>query len=146
MQHFSAVIFDMDGLILDTERLAFKAFQTTSSQFRLGDLSELFKQCIGTNDELGKAILKDGLEGLADYKEFGSAWMREYKRITTEQPVPLKHGVEQLLPYIESIAIPMAVATSTRTKRATEKLGDAGLLDYFKIVIGGDQVEQGKPD
>jgi beta-phosphoglucomutase-like phosphatase (HAD superfamily) len=40
----------------------------------------------------------------------------------------------------------MAVATSTRTKRATEKLGDAGLLDYFKIVIGGDQVEQGKPD
>jgi HAD superfamily hydrolase (TIGR01509 family) len=146
MQNFSAVIFDMDGLILDTERLAFKAFQTTSSQFRLGDLSELFKQCIGTNDELGKAILKDGLAGIADDKAFGLAWMREYKRITTEQPIPLKHGVEQLLPYIESIDIPMAVATSTQTQRATEKLGDAGLLDYFKIVIGGDQVEQGKPD
>jgi beta-phosphoglucomutase-like phosphatase (HAD superfamily) len=58
----------------------------------------------------------------------------------------LKHGVEALLPYIESIDIPMAVATSTQTKRATEKLGDAGLLDYFKIVIGGDQVERGKPD
>lgn len=146
MQNFSAVIFDMDGLILDTERLAFEAFQTTCSRFELGNLSWLFKQCIGTNDELGKATLKDGLEGIADYKAFGLAWMREYKRITVEQPIPLKHGVEELLPYIESIEIPMAVATSTQTKRAKEKLGGAGLLDYFEIVIGGDQVERGKPD
>lgn len=146
MQNFSAVIFDMDGLILDTERLAFEAFQTTSSQFGLADLSELFNQCIGTNDTLGKAILKDGLKGIADDKEFGLAWMREYKRITTEQPVPLKRGVEELLTYIESIEIPMAVATSTQTKRAKKNLGDTGLLDYFDIVIGGDQVERGKPD
>jgi HAD superfamily hydrolase (TIGR01509 family) len=146
MLNFSAVIFDMDGLILDTERLALEAFQTTCMRFELGDLSSLFIQCIGTNDALGEAILKDGLEGLADYKAFGSAWIREYKRITSEKPVPLKHGVEELLPYIESIEIPMAVATSTQTKRAKGKLGDAGLLDYFEIVIGGDQVERGKPD
>ena len=145
MKNFSAVIFDMDGLILDTERLAFEAFQTTSSRFGLDDLSELFKQCIGTNDELGKSILKDGLDGVADYKEFGLAWMREYKRITLERPIPLKHGVEELLPYIESIEVPMAVATSTQALRAKEKLEDAGLLDYFKFIIGGDQVERGKP-
>jgi HAD superfamily hydrolase (TIGR01509 family) len=146
MRNFSAVIFDMDGLLLDTERLAFDAFQTICSRFGLGDLSELFKQCIGTNDELGKAILKNGLEGIADFKEFGLAWMREYKRVTTEQPIPLKHGVEKLLSHIESIEVPMAVATSTQTKRAKEKLGVTGLLDYFEIVIGGDQVERGKPD
>ena len=146
MPKFSAVIFDMDGLLLDTERLAFEAFQVICSQFDVGDRTDLFMQCVGTNDKLASAILRDGLEGIVDFKTFGLAWLREYNRITSEQPIPLKPGVEALLTHIQSMQIPMAVATSTDSARATAKLGATGLLDYFKIVIGGDQVERGKPD
>ena len=62
MQNFDAVIFDMDGLLLDTERLAFEAFSSTCLLFNTGDLSHLFRKCIGTNRETGTSILKDGMK------------------------------------------------------------------------------------
>ena len=58
MKNFDAIILDMDGLLLDTERPAFEAFRSTCSKFGLGDRSSLFRQCIGTYPETGRAILK----------------------------------------------------------------------------------------
>lgn len=146
MRNFKAAIFDMDGLLLDSEKLALDAFQATCSRFCLGDLTDVFKQCIGTNPELGNFILKKGLQGIMDYKEFGLEWDNTYTRLTLGKPVPLKKGAESLLEHIKSINIPMAVATSTRTDRAKVKLSDSGILHFFDIVIGGDQVSNSKPD
>lgn len=146
MQNFKAVIFDMDGLLLDSEKLALDAFQATCLRFSLGDLTDVFKQCIGTNPELGSLILQQGLQGIMDYKEFGLEWDNTYARLTEEKPVPLKKGAQCLLEHIESINIPMAVATSTSTDRAKVKLSDSGILHYFDIVVGGDQVSKSKPD
>ena len=64
MRNFAAAIFDMDGLLLDSERLALETFQTTCLKFNTGDLSELFKQCLGTNSKMGESILKNGLQGI----------------------------------------------------------------------------------
>lgn len=146
MRKFKAVIFDMDGLLLDSEKLALDAFQTTCLSFELGDLTELFKRCIGTNSERGQSILKDGLKGIADYEKFSLVWNTKYKRITDESPIPLKSGVKQLLDYIESIGIPIAVATSTKTDSAKSKLKSSGIIEYFDVIIGGDQVAQSKPE
>lgn len=146
MRNFKAAIFDMDGLLLDSEKLALDAFQTTCSRFCLGDLTEIFKQCVGTNPELSNLILKKGLQGIMDYKEFGLEWDNTYTRLTLEKPIPLKKGAESLLAHIESINIPMAVATSTRTDRAKVKLSDSGILHFFDKIIGGDQVSNSKPD
>ena len=146
MQNFNAIIFDMDGLLLDSERLALEAFETTCSKFCLGDLTDIFKQCIGTNPDLGRSILKSGLNGIMDHKEFNVEWDNRYIKLIQEKPVPLKDGTESLLEYIKSIGIPMALATSTRTDRAKVKLSDSGILHYFETIIGGDQVSNSKPD
>jgi len=146
MQNFNAIIFDMDGLLLDSERLALEAFETTCSKFCLGDLTDIFKQCIGTNPDLGRSILKSGLNGIMDHKEFNVEWDNRYIKLIQEKPVPLKDGTESLLEYIKSIGIPMAVATSTRTDRAKVKLSDSGILHFFETIIGGDQVSNSKPD
>ncbi len=146
MRDFAAAIFDMDGLLLDSERLALKTFQTTCSHFELGDLTDLFTQCIGTNSKLGESILKTGLNGVVDYRDFSSTWDKHYKSVTEKTPIPLKDGVKELLQYIQSLEVPMAVATSTATGHAETKLRFSGILDYFDFIIGGDQVTQSKPD
>ena len=146
MKNFDAVIFDMDGLLLDTERLAFDAFRSACSIFNLGDLSNVYIKCIGTNSEMGKSILKDGLNGIANYEDFSLAWGHEYKKLTVGRPIPLKKGVEELLSHIKNIGKPLAVATSTNHKSAKSDLKYSGILHFFDIIVGGDQVKRSKPD
>ena len=146
MRHFEAAIFDMDGLLLDSEKLALNAFLATCKKFSLGDLSDLFKQIVGTNPELGRSILQEGLQGLADHHEFHSIWDSAYLKLSQDKPIPLKKGVKELLNHIESQNMPMAVATSSITERARGKLHDSGILKFFDLVVGGDQVSHSKPD
>ena len=145
MQHFDAVIFDLDGLLLDSETLALAAFEKTCARFELGDLSHVFKSLIGTNSALGRALLQEGLNGIIDYEVFSADWQENYRAVTEDVPVPLMPGVQEFLAHTTALNIPMAVATSSQTAHAQNKLGHAGILDYFRHIIGGDQVEQSKP-
>lgn len=145
MKHFSACIFDMDGLLIDSERLALETFRSTCDQFGTGDLTSLFNRLLGTNLQLEKKILKEELEGVIDHIAFGNAWSEKYIRATSEKPVPLRKGVLDVLEYLQSNNIPRAVATSTATERATEKLQKSGIWDYFNLIVGGEQVAESKP-
>jgi len=145
MKPIQAVIFDMDGLLLDTERIALDVFLETCDDFGIGDLTPLFMQCIGTNQALGEQILKKGLWGKADYLDFSRQWEAKYHDRTTKEPVPLKEGVWSLLDGLTLLNIPRAVATSTRTGQAMEKLEKVGILKRFDAIIGGDQVLNSKP-
>ena len=100
MHNFDAVIFDLDGLLLDTERLAFKAFHSACSTLNLGDLSNLYMKCIGTNSEMGKSILRDVLKGISDFEDFSLMWRSEYIKLTDGCPIPFKKGVEELLNHM----------------------------------------------
>lgn len=145
MKRFAAVIFDMDGLLLDTERIALAAFTQTCGLFGLGDETALFMRCVGTNQVLGEQVLQQGLAGKADALAFGREWDARYLEATQHKPIPLKSGAVEFLDHVHSIHLPVAVATSTATLRATQKLRDAGILARFRAVVGGDQVEHSKP-
>ncbi len=146
MNRFEAIIFDMDGLLLDSERISMVAFNETLEYFGLGNEPELFLKTIGTNAQSCRMILKKGLENKVDSDKFGKAWFEKYIEKTTSAPVPLKNGAKELLIYIRNMGIPVAVATSTGTNLAKKKLENAGISKYFNVVIGGDQVQKGKPD
>lgn len=146
MKEFDAVIFDMDGLLIDSEKIAFEAFSEICERFALGDRSELFYQCIGTNKAAGEQVIKIGLEGELNYIEFIAAWDELYIARTTNTKIPLKAGAQELLEHIASMEMPIGVATSSSTKRATQKLQDGGIFQYFKTIIGGEQVAKSKPN
>jgi HAD superfamily hydrolase (TIGR01509 family) len=145
MRQFHAVIFDMDGLLLDTERIALSAFVETCEHFGIGEQTALFMRCIGTNRASGQRVLKQGLEGKVDHSHFGHIWETNYIDRTSNTPIALKDGATELLEQLASLSTPLAVATSTDSVRATQKLRDAGILDRFSVVVGGDQVANSKP-
>lgn len=141
-----AAIFDMDGLLLDTERVGLSVFQEVCAQFELGDLTELFMRLVGTNSALGGEIMRQSLQGIMDHRVFGSAWSERYADAINGNPIPVKEGAEELLLYLSENHVPCAVATSTHSELATNKLCRAGLMQHFQFIVGGEQVRNGKPD
>jgi HAD superfamily hydrolase (TIGR01509 family) len=146
MRNFRAVIFDMDGLLLDTERLALLTFNETCTEFGIGERTEVFIKLIGLNQALGDEVLRNELNGVVDTKDFGVVWEGKYEALTTREPVPLKAGVPELLSHLKRTEVPAAVATSTESYIAKDKLRNAGIFGYFDFIVGGDQVHKGKPD
>jgi len=145
MKVFDAVVFDMDGLLLDSERIARSTFLDSCQTFGLDDETELFLSLVGRNSTEGKALLKNGLVGKVSFEDFDRCWDQKYTQKINKYPIPLKEGVVELLDYIKAARVPMAVATSTQSQRAKEHLRKSGILTYFEMIIGGEMVSNGKP-
>lgn len=146
MKNFEAAIFDMDGLLLDSERIALNTIIETFQEFNLEPDIDLFKRCIGTNSKLGEQIFEEGLRGKVDHKLFRKSWDEKYYAITMNESIPLKKGVIELLAFLQEAEIPKAIATSTKAEHARIKLKNAGLAGAFDFLVGGDQVEKSKPN
>lgn len=139
-----AVVFDMDGLLLDTERVYFECFSTTLSVLGLPQDDDLFQRLVGTNRVLGHQLLTEGLSGRVTLEKFNSVWDNEIAE-RLAGCIPVKPGARALAEHLQERNIPYIVATSTQTKKAHLHLDQAGLGRLFQDVVGGDQVAASKP-
>jgi len=142
---YQAVVFDMDGLLLDTESIAYRAFMQANDELGYQVPDSLYLKIIGTNAAGTEQIIRQGMGSEYPYTEVRERWLEKYQRQAIEQPVPIKPGVLELLDHLEAAAIPKAVATSSYYRSAERKLGNAGLLERFAFVVAGDQVKHSKP-
>lgn len=139
-----AIVFDMDGLLLDTERIALATFQQACGQRGLVVGREIYDRCIGTSIQGTREILVEAV-GHEAYQGLSSEWARLYEARVLTQAVDVKEGAIELLELIESLGLPVALATSTATDLARTKMRLAGLIDFFDAIIGGDAVKHPKP-
>lgn len=140
----TAVIFDMDGLLLDTERVCFEGFTQTRRHFELPDSPEVFLSCVGLRADASNQIVQDSLGNHIDLDAFNVEWSKHITK-QLKHEVPVKQGALQLIQILAAKGYPLGVATSTRTQQAREHLKSTGILPHLTCVIGGDLVENGKP-
>lgn len=140
-----AAIFDMDGLLFDTETLCGEAWRAVSSRggYRVAD--GLFFSCIGRNHRDIRSIVLDACGSDFPYERFTGetrAWMME--RMAESGP-PEKPGIRPLFDFLKARQVPIALATSTGEKSARWMIERAGLMPYFDAFAFGSEVERGKP-
>ena len=136
----------MDGTLLDTERVAQEAFFSACAEFSLTPRMDLLLRCVGAAEPIARLIIQEGYGPQLDCAAFFAAWSRHFVELGRQTPAPLKEGALTLLDTVAQLGLPMAIATSSQTLHAVEKLRRAGLLERFRTVIGADQVQKPKPD
>lgn len=135
----------MDGLLLDSERLARLAFEDACAELDIHIEPAVYERCIGSSWEATRTLLTEVLGSEDVYTELDRVWDRSYRMRIDAGQLGLKPGARALLRALETAGIPRAVATSTRRPMATAKLTRTGILPFFACLICGGETARGKP-
>ena len=141
-----AILFDMDGVLTDTEKYYNKAIVQTMHKmgYRLFTKEDaLFQRSLNHRD--CEIMYKNKLGENFDYETFHAGYNKLVKAWLAEDGIPVKPGIKELMNYLEENRIKAAVVTATGYDNAIARLKAAKLYDYFKIVISAHNVPNGKP-
>lgn len=142
---FSALILDMDGLMIDTEATEFRSWQRAAEEFGWSFSPEQHAQLLGrTNPDCWAIMTGWWEERPASRGTLTEIWERaaSYSRA---EPVTAKKGLFDLLDWAEREQLPVAVASSTAHATVVARLREAGADQFVEAIVGGDEVEHGKP-
>ncbi len=145
LMDFKAVVFDMDGIIFDSERLVIDCWKVVAEKYTIPDIEEACNECLGVNGVETKEKFLDRYGRDFPYDAYKAEMSKIYHDNYDGGRLPMKIGVVELLEYLKETGVKVALASSTRSQVVTQQLRDAGILDYFQVVIGGDMVTRSKP-
>ena len=138
-----AVIFDMDGTLLDSEAVYVVALQEAARTLGLELPLAVCHTTVGVTGPVRTVMLQEYFGGF-DVDAFRGHFTTSVQRQMSER-VPVKAGVVELLDFLATKGLPLAVATSAARATAERNLGRAGLLDRFTAVATRDDVARTKP-
>ena len=140
-----AVIFDMDGVIFDSERLILDCWIKVAKKHGIEDIEEVCRRCIGINRQATRETFYACYGADFDYDRYRNETTKLFFKSLENSILPIKTGVRELLTFLFDKNIPAAIASSTKTDIVEKELRDAGIRGYFKEIVGGDMVQKSKP-
>ena len=143
---WNAVIFDVDGTLLDTDKIYMEAWRLAGAAAGYEVTQDVLLRTRAIPESVGRQIFRDALGDGFDYAAVRQERIRISEELIAQCGDLLKPGCRELLDWLKARQIPMAVASSTPIAITTAHLEHAGLLEYFGAVVGGDMVTRGKPN
>ncbi|MET0290012.1 MAG: HAD family phosphatase [Pseudoxanthomonas sp.] len=138
-----AVIFDMDGLMIDSERVSIACWSQAAQELGLPFPDGFWLRMVGLGDRDCELLLLQAVT--AEQVAALFARCHDLYEARTLQGLPLRPGILEILQLLHDHGVARAVATSTRQPRASRKLAAAGLLPFFEVVVTSSDVSHPKP-
>lgn len=140
-----AVIFDMDGTLIDSERVFLDVATEYSKSIGLSNDEEIWHSLIGFDAKTSSKMLVDHFGDDYDVEYHANEMQKLRHEFYDNNPVPVKKGIYEIFDYLIKNDYKIAVASSTRHQRVVELLTAINIYDKCDFVIGGDRVDHCKP-
>lgn len=140
------VLFDMDGIVLDTEKLYTRFWQEAAQSLGYPMTYEMGLGMRSLSREAGERQLKEYLGQNVDYQEVRNKRIEMMNAFIEVHGVEIKPGIHELLAFLKEKEIKTAIATSSPLDRTKKYLSQVGLVDDFDELVSGHMVEHGKPE
>ena len=142
--HPTTVVFDLDGLIFNTEEIFLEATNQLLAPLGKKQTPEVVAQIMGQPSDVSTQILKD-YHSLTDSVSEIRAKLDRYFDLVLDSILAFMPGFEELLQRLMQEDVPRAICTSSSADYATNLIDRFGYLNEFALIFGGDQIENGKP-
>lgn len=142
---YKAVVFDMDGVIFDSERAVMQCWKEVASRHNIPDIEKAILACTGTTMVRTREIMLNLYGADFPYDEYARESSAIFHSRYDGGRLPMKQGVKELLTFLKERGKKIALASSTRQQVVTDELRDAGIIEYFDRIICGDMVSCSKP-
>lgn len=143
---FEAVIFDMDGVIFDSERCVVECWKEIADKYGIPDIEKACIECTGINTALTRQKMKERYGEDFPYDSYRAEESALFQSRYGDGRLPVKPGVKKLLEALRQKNKKIAIASSTREYMVRKELTEAGFIQYFDALVCGDMVENSKPD
>ena len=140
------VIFDMDGLMFDTERIYYRAWQEGAKTYNYELTWDIYTQIVARNSRYIEKVLKRILGNELPFNAICAKKREISDAIIAKEGIQKKEGLMELLDYLDEQGIKKVVATSSMREKALQYLTLAGIRERFDWVICGSDVEESKPN
>lgn len=140
-----AVVFDMDGVLFDTERLCMDGWKKVARDQGIEGMEEVSIQCIGRNGHDTKAYVLEKMGQDFPYDQFRNQVSEWFWKEIEQKGLPIKPGVNKLLQLLQEKGFRIGLASSTKRESVMAHLEQAKLTGFFSVVVTGDMVTHSKP-
>jgi HAD superfamily hydrolase (TIGR01509 family) len=146
LEQVKAVIFDMDGLMIDSEPIYQVSWYEAAKAQGVHLEADFYPLVQGRKTAEAEHILFGYSRGKIDIRQFQADWPKRWQKIGDSQGIPLKRGLQVLLQRLRAMGLPLAVATSSNASIMHYALQAAGLISYFDELTHGQETSKGKPE